>query len=96
DILLKKISPISVNQKLAQLNIKDNEVIKWKLDNAYRIVRTAASSSVKKLADEKKKFANNNFFQLFLNEINYCISSSQITQKMQKHHECRFCLQKII
>ncbi|HGL9238355.1 TPA: site-specific DNA-methyltransferase, partial [Neisseria gonorrhoeae] len=64
DILLKKISPISVNQKLAQLNIKDNEVIKWKLDNAYRIVRTAASSSVKKLADEKKEICQQQFFSV--------------------------------
>ncbi|SQH37165.1 DNA methyltransferase [Haemophilus aegyptius] len=64
DILLKKISPISVNQKLAQLNIKDNEVIKWKLDNAYRIVRTAASSSVKKLADEKKGNCQQQFFSV--------------------------------
>lgn len=64
DILLKKISPISVNQKLAQLNIKDNEVIKWKLDNAYKIVRTAASSSVKKLADEKKEICQQQFFSV--------------------------------
>ncbi|HFB2685716.1 TPA: site-specific DNA-methyltransferase, partial [Neisseria gonorrhoeae] len=64
DILLKKISPISVNQKLAQLNIKDNEVIKWKLDNAYRVVRTAASSSVKKLADEKKEICQQQFFSV--------------------------------
>ncbi|HHF6959605.1 TPA: DNA methyltransferase [Haemophilus influenzae] len=64
DVLLKKISPISVNQKLAQLNIKDNEVIKWKLDNAYRIIRTAASSSVKKLADEKKEICQQQFFSV--------------------------------
>ncbi|EPF8375562.1 DNA methyltransferase, partial [Neisseria gonorrhoeae] len=44
--------------------IKDNEVIKWKLDNAYRIIRTAASSSVKKLADEKKEICQQQFFSV--------------------------------
>ena len=38
--------------------------LKWKYKNANKIVRTAASSSVKALADEKKSINKNKFFSV--------------------------------
>ncbi|MCC6323509.1 site-specific DNA-methyltransferase [Candidatus Nomurabacteria bacterium] len=57
--LLKKIKLTPVNEKLKELKIsKIEDVLEWKYQNAWRIIRTAASSSVKKLADKKRKTIN--------------------------------------
>lgn len=57
DKVLSKIELASVSSQLITEGINGNEeIMEWKLNNAWRIVRTAASSSVKKLADEKRRF----------------------------------------
>lgn len=55
DEILAKIKLVSVNEKLKSLGIDKKEHLNWKFENSWRIVRTAASSSVFKLAEEKKK-----------------------------------------
>ena len=45
------------------LTLKDkNDIKKWNIDNAWRICRTAASPSVKKLVDDKKKILKQTLF----------------------------------
>jgi len=47
------------------VDINNNAVVdKWLKENAYRIFRTAASKSVKKLADEKRKMTDNTYFSV--------------------------------
>lgn len=64
DKILSKITTKSVNEKMKKLDINDNEKAQWLRDNSYRIVRTAASSSVKELADKKKEKNKNTFFSV--------------------------------
>ncbi|MFQ6066647.1 MAG: DNA methyltransferase, partial [bacterium] len=64
DQILKNIKLVSVNTKLKQLKVSREEQLEWKYENAYRIVRTAASDSVKALVDKKKKFNKNNVFSV--------------------------------
>jgi len=54
DNVLKKIIIISLSNKIKELNLSKHDQLKWKYDNSWRICRSAASDSVKKLADEKK------------------------------------------
>lgn len=63
DEILKDIEIKSVTRKLKELNIKsETEQKKWLFENSWRILRTAASSSVKKLADNKRGKTNNKLF----------------------------------
>ncbi len=63
DKILSIVDAKSVTEKMKELNIKkDNS--KWLYDNSFRIIRTAASDSVKALADEKKLINNNKFFSV--------------------------------
>lgn len=63
DSILAKIELKSVASKLKELNItKEKEATEWLFENSWRILRTAASSSVKRLADEKKDKTTNSFF----------------------------------
>lgn len=63
DSILAKIELKSVASKLNELNItKEKEITDWLFENSWRILRTAASSSVKRLADEKRDKTSNSFF----------------------------------
>lgn len=62
---LKKIEIRGVNSKITELGITDKkEILKWKYENSWRICRSTASSSVKRLADEKRKFVNQSVFSV--------------------------------
>ncbi|MCT3430725.1 site-specific DNA-methyltransferase [Limosilactobacillus fermentum] len=63
DSLFKNVNAISTSQ--AYKKSKSNLTFeKWRQENSWRIFRTAASPSVKKLADEKKKRNNQLFFSV--------------------------------
>jgi len=64
DKILKSIKKVSVNSKVNELKIKDKDLNKWLFDNSWRILRTAASSSVKRLADEKRKNTSQTYFSV--------------------------------
>ena len=52
--ILKTIKLISVNEAFEKYNDAKSTLDKWRKDNAWRIVRTAASSSVFKLAKDNR------------------------------------------
>ncbi len=55
DRMLAGVTVMPVAQAIREQGlVSEEEVLQWKFDNAYRIFRTASSSSVKALADEKK------------------------------------------
>ena len=54
DKILENVELKAVNTKLKELNIPLDKQDEWKLNNAFRICRTATSSSVKRLADERE------------------------------------------
>lgn len=63
--ILKNIEFSSVALKLKELNITDKkEILKWKYDNSWRICRSAASTSVKKLADDKRSIIQQSIFSV--------------------------------
>lgn len=62
DEILAKVEEISVTKALQMFNISKDKKSTWLKENAYRIFRTASSSSVKRLADEKKAHNPNKFF----------------------------------
>lgn len=62
DDIAKKITMVSVSQKLKELQIQAKEKEAWLFDNAYRICQCATSSSVLRLANEKKKTNSNELF----------------------------------
>lgn len=64
DQLLSKVKLMSVSQKSKELNIKENEEYDWLIDNAWRIARTAASTSVFKLAKDKKQYCSQQLFSV--------------------------------
>jgi adenine-specific DNA-methyltransferase len=68
DEILTKIEKKSVVSKLQELGISDDKkIIEWKFENSYRICRTVASSSVKTLADIKKKTTDQIWFSVVSN-----------------------------
>ena len=63
--IFSKIKVVSVNKKIKELGIKKpSEILTWKIKNAWRIGRTAASTSVKKIADEKKNKIKQKIFSV--------------------------------
>ncbi|MGZ5208603.1 MAG: DNA methyltransferase, partial [Sulfuricurvum sp.] len=62
DNLVQKIELISLTKKIKELKISKKEQENWLFANSYRIIRTAASESVHRLALEKKKMNNNQLF----------------------------------
>ena len=64
DNLLSNCEISSVSKVSKQEGINNKDLENWKHDNSYRIFRTAASSSVFKLANEKKKLTNNVLFSV--------------------------------
>jgi adenine-specific DNA-methyltransferase len=78
DNILSKVSTSNLSSKIRELNLAtEPELLKWKFENSYRIVRTAASSSVKSLADKKKVSNKNLFFSVLStrDKIPYIIKS---------------------
>jgi len=65
DKILSKIKITGVDKKIKQEGlVSESEILGWKYQNSFRIIRTAASSSVKSLADKKRKINNNSFFSV--------------------------------
>ncbi len=64
DKILNRVKKNSVSAKIKELNIKERDIEKWLFDNSWRILRTAASSSVKRLADEKRNVINQTYFSV--------------------------------
>jgi len=64
DKILYRVKKCSVSAKIKELNIKERDIEKWLFDNSWRILRTAASSSVKRLADEKRNVINQTYFSV--------------------------------
>lgn len=62
DSILEKVTLKNVYTEMKELNIPTDEQAGWLRKNAYRICRSAASSSVKQLADDKKKRNDNLLF----------------------------------
>lgn len=63
--ILSKIELVSVSQAIKKAGLKDEKtILNWKLDNAWRIARTAASSSVKNITDAKKKNTKQKIFSV--------------------------------
>ena len=63
DKILSLVKTKSVTEKMKELNVKKDKD-EWLYENSYRIIRTAASDSVKSLADEKKLINKNKFFSV--------------------------------
>lgn len=69
DNILSKVEYGTVTKAINDLGLCDeDEILKWKYENAYRIFRTASSTSVRKLADIKKKQNSNKFFSVVSNK----------------------------
>ncbi len=68
DKILSTVEEISVNQGIRESNITDSEINSWLIENSYRIFRTASSSSVKALVDEKRKTTKNTFISVLSNK----------------------------
>ena len=62
DQILAKWQTRSVSSVLRDLEIDEDNATSFLFDNAWRIMRTAASSSVFRLADEKRKIVDQRFF----------------------------------
>lgn len=64
DNILSKIETKALSKKISELEISNEDELEWKLDNSYRICRSASSSSVKKLTDIKRKINLNKYFSV--------------------------------
>lgn len=64
DDILSHVQLTSVNKKISEFKVKSSEIEEWRYANAWRIARTAASSSVKSLVDTKKKVLDQQLFSV--------------------------------
>ncbi len=65
DGILSKVEYDTVTRVINGLGLQgDDEILNWKYKNAYRIFRTASSTSVRKLVDKKKKKNKNKYFSV--------------------------------
>lgn len=64
DDIFSNVVAKSITAKIKELNIKEDDKLKWLYNNSFRIIRTAASSSVRELVDKKKKINKNKFFSV--------------------------------
>lgn len=62
DKISQNISMVSVSKKLKDLKITTKDKEQWLFENAYRICQCVSSSSVLKLANEKKEYDSNDLF----------------------------------
>jgi len=93
DKILEKIEIESVDGELKRLKIT-NEIDKlnWKIENSYRIIRTAASSSVKTLADKKKLKNKNLLFSVLSSRdsILYIVKSDYLSSSVSPRVQVLF------
>lgn len=77
DEILEKVTIKNAYTVMRELGVTEDNQEKWLRENAYRICRSAASPSVKKLADEKKETNNNLLFSVLStrDKIPYIIKS---------------------
>lgn len=54
DLILKKVNLTTISEAVKNNNISEDNIKNWLFENAWRIARSAASSSVFKLAEDKK------------------------------------------
>jgi adenine-specific DNA-methyltransferase len=65
DKILDNITTTTVTAKVREIGLTNQkDIIEWKFKNSYRICRSAASSSVKKLADEKRQHTEQRIFSV--------------------------------
>jgi adenine-specific DNA-methyltransferase len=77
DNIAQNIQMVSVSKKLKELKISSKDKEQWLFENAYRIVRTTASSTVHTLAKKKKQYCNNElFFVLSVKGLLYFVKST--------------------
>lgn len=62
DTMTKDVSLVSLSEKLRQLNIEEAKKYDWCIENSYRICQCVTSSSVLKLAEQKKKSNSSDLF----------------------------------
>jgi adenine-specific DNA-methyltransferase len=62
DAILNLVTLLSVDDVMRAENVVERAKSQWRYDNAWRIVRTVASTSVKKLADTKRPTIEQVFF----------------------------------
>ncbi len=65
DKILDDISTTTVTAKIREIGLSNQkDILEWKFKNSYRICRSAASSSVKRLADEKRQITQQTIFSV--------------------------------
>lgn len=64
DEILSAVEEISLNQAIKEFNVSEDKLNSWLIENSYRIFRTASSSSVKALVEEKNKIKSNIFISV--------------------------------
>ncbi|MFM7854640.1 MAG: hypothetical protein ACKO96_22620, partial [Flammeovirgaceae bacterium] len=64
DEMLKRVKLVSVADTLRPMGLAGKDRERWLFDNAYRICQCATSSTVKALADEKKKTTEQPLFSV--------------------------------
>lgn len=64
DSILSRVESISINEAYKLFNEHNIVFDEWLKANSYRIYRTAASTSVKKLADQKRSYHNSCYFSV--------------------------------
>lgn len=65
DKILDDITTSTVTAKIREIGLTNQkDIIDWKFKNSYRICRSAASSSVKRLADEKRQHTEQTIFSV--------------------------------
>ena len=64
DRVLSRIELNNLSPKIKEMNIKNKELKSWLIENAWRICRTAAGDSVKKLADQKRNTIKQKVFSV--------------------------------
>ncbi|MFH0735343.1 MAG: DNA methyltransferase [bacterium] len=77
DNILAKVELVSVREAMKWKNVKKSDEKQWLFANAWRIARTAASTSIFRLALEKKKYLKQQLFAVksVKEEILYIIKS---------------------
>ena len=97
DNILSKVEYGTVTKTINDLGLQDDdEILKWKYENAYRIFRTASSTSVRKLADIKKRQNLNKYFSVISNKEKKFILLKLIIKMILEHQEYKYFLRGII
>ena len=92
DTLFENIVVKSVNEQIKDENVPNEQVNDWMIENSYRIFRTAASSSVKVLSDEKKEQLNQVYFSVLSkrDKLLYIVKSDYSSESRQPRVQILF------